>query len=227
MDADRLGVAMTSLRIVVADDQASVREGLALMLDLLPDIEVVGTAADGAQTLELVGSLHPDAVLLDLHMPVMDGTETARRLSAEHPDVAIVVLTTYADDASVLGALHAGARGYLTKDADRLDIARALHSAARGLAVVDREVHQRLLAAATRESTRLAPADRTDLPDNLTPREAEVLAMIAEGASNSEIAERLVVSGHTVKSHINRIFAKTGSRDRASAIVYAHRHGLG
>jgi DNA-binding NarL/FixJ family response regulator len=218
---------MTSLRLVVVDDQASVREGLALMLDLLPDIEVIGTAGDGAQALEVVGDLHPDAVLLDLHMPVMDGTETTRRLSAEHPDVAVVVLTTYADDASVLGALQAGARGYLTKDADRLDIARALHSAARGLAVVDREVHLRLLAAATRESAREAPVERTDLPDNLTPREAEVLAMIAEGASNAEIAERLVVSGHTVKSHINRIFAKTGSRDRASAIVYARRHGLG
>src|SRR5215475_7011247 len=135
------------LRIVVADDQASVREGLVLLLDGLPDISVVGAAADGEQALRLVAEHHPDAILLDLHMPVLDGIGATRRLAAEHPGVAVVVLTTYADDGSVLDALRAGARSYLTKDADHTDIAGALHAAARGLAVLDPGVQARMLAA--------------------------------------------------------------------------------
>src|SRR5580698_11124979 len=137
------------LRIVIADDQASVREGLVLLLGGLPDIDVVGAAADGEQALDLVASHRPDAILLDLHMPVLDGIGATRRLTAEHPEVAVVVLTTYADDGSVLDALHAGARSYLTKDADRVDIARALHAAAGGLAVFDSRVHATLLSAAS------------------------------------------------------------------------------
>jgi DNA-binding NarL/FixJ family response regulator len=186
------------LRIVIADDQASVREGLVLLLGGLPDIEVVGAAGDGERALELVAEQQPDAILLDLHMPVLDGIGATRRLAAEHPGVAIVILTTYADDASVLHALQAGARSYLTKDADRTDIARALHAAAGA-----------------------AP------PDGLTEREAEILGLIARGLTNPEIAARLFLSSHTIKTHISRIFAKTGSRDRAAAIGYAHRHGIG
>jgi DNA-binding NarL/FixJ family response regulator len=130
-------VTEAPLRIVIADDQASVRQGLVLLLDGLPDIDVVGAAADGEQALDLVAEQHPDAILLDLNMPVLDGIGAIRRLRAEHPDVAIVVLTTYADDSSVLDALRAGARSYLTKDADHADIARALHAAADGLTVFD------------------------------------------------------------------------------------------
>jgi DNA-binding NarL/FixJ family response regulator len=137
------------LRIVVADDQASVREGLVLLLDGLPDIEVVGAAADGEQALDLVAAQRPDAILLDLHMPVLDGIGATRRLAAEHPGVAIVILTTYADDGSVVQALQAGARSYLTKDADRTDIARALHAAAGGLSVLGSQVQAALLAAMT------------------------------------------------------------------------------
>ena len=125
------------LRIIVADDQASVREGLVLLLGMLPDIDVVASAANGEEALALVAQHRPDAILLDLHMPVLDGIETTARLTAEHPDVAIVILTTYSDDASVLAALRAGARSYLTKDADRTDIARALHAARQGLSVLD------------------------------------------------------------------------------------------
>ena len=136
------------LRVVIADDQASVREGLVLLLDGLPGIDVVGAAADGEQALELVAEHQPDAILLDLHMPVLDGIGATRRLGAEHPGVAIVVLTTYVDDTSVLEALRAGARSYLTKDADRTDIARALQAAAGGLTVFDPRVHATLLAAA-------------------------------------------------------------------------------
>jgi DNA-binding NarL/FixJ family response regulator len=216
------------LRIIVADDQASVREGLVLMLDTLPDIEVVGAAANGTQALELAAEHQPDAILLDLHMPVLDGIETTKRLNADHPDIAIVVLTTYADDASVFAALHAGARSYLTKDADRADIARALHAAAKGLSVMDPAVREALLTAAGPTPATPTPATPTssEPPDGLTRREVEILTLIATGATNAEIADRLVLSNHTVKSHINRIFAKTSSRDRAAAIGYAREHGI-
>ena len=218
--------AGSPLRIVIADDQASVRQGLVLLLDGLPDIDVVGAAADGEQALDLVAEHHPDAILLDLNMPVLDGIGAIRRLTAEHPDVAIVVLTTYADDSSVLDALRAGARSYLTKDADHADIARALQAAADGLTVFDPRVHETLLAAtaapAAPESTPAAPP-----PDGLTQRELEILRLIARGLTNPEIAAQLYLSNHTIKTHISRIFAKTGSRDRAAAIGYAHRHNIG
>jgi DNA-binding NarL/FixJ family response regulator len=219
------------LRVVIADDQASVREGLVLLLGGLPDIDVVGSAADGEQALALVAEQRPDAILLDLHMPVLDGIGATRRLAAEHPGVAVVVLTTYLDDSSVLEALRAGARSYLTKDADRTDIARALHAAAGGLTVFDSRVHATLLSAASgtaAPSSGSGPAVRpADPPDGLTHREIEILALIVQGLTNPEIAERLFLSNHTVKTHINRIFAKTGSRDRVAAITYAQRHGIG
>jgi DNA-binding NarL/FixJ family response regulator len=219
--------------VVVADDQASVREGLVLMLDLLPDIDVVGSAANGQEALEVVAEQRPDAILLDLHMPVLDGIEATRRLTAEHPDVAIVVLTTYADDRSVIDTLRAGARSYLTKDADRLHIARTLHSAAAGLTVLHPQVQATLLAATqpgsqldSRLDSRSAEPADAQPPDGLTRREAEILALIAQGLNNAEIARELFLSGNTVKTHINRIFAKTGSRDRAAATRYAQQHGL-
>lgn len=216
------------LRIVVADDQASVRQGLVMMLDLLPDIHVVGSAADGEQALAQVAEHHPDAILLDLHMPVLDGVETTRRLVASHPEVAIVVLTTYVDDVSVLDTLRAGARAYLTKDSDRRHIARTLHSAADGLTVLDPQVQAMLLASmpASPGPSEPAAAPRGELPDGLTAREAEILTLMARGSSNPEIAASLYLSANTVKTHITRIFAKTGSRDRVAAIRYAHRHGL-
>jgi DNA-binding NarL/FixJ family response regulator len=219
------GEAGARLRVVIADDQASVREGLVLLLGGLPGIEVVGAAADGEQALALVAEHKPDAILLDLHMPVLDGIGATRRLVAEHPGVAIVVLTTFADDSSVLDALHAGARSYLTKDADHTEIAKALHAAAGGLTVFDPRVHATLLAA-TAPSTRPEPASAPP-PDGLTDREAEILGLIARGMTNPEIAAQLFLSNHTIKTHISRIFAKTGSRDRAAAIGYAHRHNIG
>ena len=225
------------LRVVIADDQASVREGLVLLLGGLPGIDVVGAAADGEQALGLVAEQQPDAILLDLHMPVLDGIGATRRLVAEHPGVAIVVLTTYVDDSLVLEALRAGARSYLTKDADRTDIARALEAAAGGLAVFDPRVHATLLAAASAPpasgaeaaspAAGVRPGQAPAIPDGLTQREVEILGLIAQGLTNTEIAERLFLSNHTVKTHINRIFAKTGSRDRVAAIGYAQRHGIG
>ena len=225
------------LRIVIADDQASVREGLVLLLGGLPGIDVVGAAADGEQALALVAEHQPDAILLDLHMPVLDGIGATRRLVAEHPGVAIVVLTTYADDGSVIDALQAGARSYLTKDADRTDIARALQAAAGGLTVFDPRVRATLLAAASSAppaaepgsapSSAPSPGPTPEPPDGLTHREVEILGLMAQGLTNPEIAERLFLSNHTVKTHINRIFAKTGSRDRVAAVGYAQRHRIG
>ena len=225
------------LRVVIADDQASVREGLVLLLGGLPGIDVVGAAADGEQALALVAEHQPDAILLDLHMPVLDGIGATRRLVAEHPGVAIVVLTTYADDGSVIEALQAGARSYLTKDADRTDIARALQAAAGGLTVFDPRVRATLLAAASSvppaagpgssPSSAPSPGPAPELPDGLTHREVEILGLMAQGLTNPEIAERLFLSNHTVKTHINRIFAKTGSRDRVAAVGYAQRHRIG
>ena len=211
------------LRLVVADDQASVREGLVLLLGLLPDIEVVASAADGRQAIDLVAHHQPDAILLDLHMPVIDGIEATRQITGTHPAVAIVVLTTYADDTSVLAALRAGARSYLTKDANRVEIANALRSAVSGLSVLDPTVRAALLAATTRSAppSEARPALPEMLPDGLTRREAEILAMMARGMTNPDIAAELYLSTHTVKSHINRIFAKTGSADRAAAVRYA------
>lgn len=211
------------LRVVVADDQTAVREGLVTLLDLLPDVVVVGAAADGQQACALVAEHDPDVVLMDLRMPRVDGVEATHRIRAAHPRTQVVVLTTYADDASVLGALQAGALGYLTKDAGRDQIARALRTAAGGQAVLDPAAHARLLAAAS-------PTPRADppapLPDGLTAREAEVIGLVADGLTNAEIAGALFVSEATVKTHINRLFAKAGLRDRAQAVGYAYRHGL-
>jgi DNA-binding NarL/FixJ family response regulator len=210
------------VRLLIVDDQTVVRDGLVTICERLADVTVVGTAADGRQALTAVAECRPDVVLMDLRMPRMDGIEATRRITTEHPGTHVVVLTTYSDDESVSAALAAGALGYLTKDAGREDIARALSAAARGQALLDSAVHGRLVALARRQ-----PVQTPDQPpDGLTAREAEVLGHLARGLSNSEIARTLYVSEATVKTHINRIFAKTGSRDRPQAIAYAHRHGL-
>ncbi len=208
------------VRVLLADDQRVVREGLGTLLGLLDGIELVGTASDGEEALELVARHDPDVVLMDLRMPRCDGTEAIRRMTERGARTRAIALTTYADDASVLGALRAGARGYLTKDAGAEDIRAAIAAVARGEAALDPAVQHHVVAAA------VGGAGVAALPDALTPREAEVLALIAGGLSNAEIAERLVVSGATVKSHVNHIFAKTSVRDRAQAVAYAYRHGL-
>jgi len=215
---------MTSpLRVLVGDDQQIVREGLATILDLLPDVTVVGTAANGSEALDVVARRRPDVVLMDLHMPVLDGVGATRRIVAEHPSSAVLILTTFGEDDDALEALRAGARGVLTKDAGREDISRALHQAAAGHMTLAAPLQARLLAAA---APPVAP-ERANLPDGLTAREAEVLGLIAAGFTNREIAERLVVSETTVKTHINHLFAKIQARDRAAAINYATEHGLG
>ncbi|TCO26307.1 DNA-binding NarL/FixJ family response regulator [Kribbella steppae] len=209
---------MNDVRVVVADDQTVVRDGLVTLLRLLPGIDVVAAASDGEEAVRLVAEHNPDVLLVDLRMPHCDGVEATRRVRADHPDTEVVVLTTYSDDDSVLSALRAGARGYLTKDADAESIGRALQAAAAGQSIMDAEVQRRLVEASAK------PVDAA--PAGLTPREIEVLRLIADGLSNTEIARRLVVSEATVKTHINHLFAKADLRDRAQAVAYAYRLGL-
>jgi DNA-binding NarL/FixJ family response regulator len=238
------GAPPPRLRVLAADDQRVVRDGLAMILGLLPDVEVVGTAADGEEAIALAARLRPDVILMDLRMPRMDGVEATRRLRADHPGVKVVVLTTYADDRSVMDALRAGAVGYLTKDAGAAEIQQALRLVADGQAALDPMVQRQLveaIAAGNLAGEAANPAGYADeaggrgrnqragqpgLPGGLTPREAEVLALIAAGLSNSEIAERLVVSEATVKSHVTHMLPKIGARDRVQAASYAYRNGL-
>ncbi len=215
------------IRVLVADDQTLVREGLMTLLGLAAGIEPIAAAIDGEQAVLLAARHRPQVVLMDLRMPRLDGVEATRRIRRSQPQTEIVVLTTHADDESIMGALQAGARGYLTKDAGIAEITRAIQAAAAHQTLLDPAVHSRLLAAATAASTSTPPlAPAAALPDELTPREAEVLRLIARGMSNGEIAAALVVSEATVKSHINHLFAKIGARDRAQAVHYAYTQGL-
>ncbi len=206
----------SSARVVVVDDQTVVREGLVLILDMLPDVEVVGSAVDGEQALRVVAAQRPDVVLMDLRMPRLDGVAATRRIRADFPDTQVVVLSTDSDDESVFAALRAGARGYLTKDAPSAELAEAIATVRRGDAHFDPGVQRRLV-----ETVR-PPAPATAL----TPRECDVLRLIAAGRSNVEIAQRLYITPATVKSHIDNLFAKTGVRDRAQAVTYAFRHDI-
>ncbi|MFF5921044.1 response regulator [Streptomyces flavochromogenes] len=233
-----------AVRVVVADDQAVVREGIVMLLGLLAGVEVVGSARDGEEAVALTAELAPDVVLMDLRMPRCDGVEATRRIREGHPGTEIVVLTTYADDDSLFPALRAGARGYLTKDADGDEIVRALRDVTDGRAGLSPTVQRRLLEQLLerREGPeRAGPSGGAgpgsadpDAPaapvapeaDGLTERETEVLVLVADGLSNQEIAGRLRISTATVKTHINNLFAKTGVRDRAQAVRYAYQHGL-
>jgi DNA-binding NarL/FixJ family response regulator len=213
------------IRVLIADDQRVVREGLSMLVGLLDDIEVVGMASDGIEAIELSRSARPDVVLMDLRMPRMEGAEATRQIRDALPGTQVLVLTTYADDESLFPALQAGARGYLTKDASGEEIEEAIRALVAGRTHLDPAVQQRLVAAVV-EANPAPSAQPQELPDELTPREAQVLNLIAAGLSNAEIAEALVVSGATVKTHVNRIFYKTGVRDRAQAVRYAYQHGI-
>jgi DNA-binding NarL/FixJ family response regulator len=215
------------IKVVVADDQAIVRDGLVTVLDLLPDVQVVGQASDGEEACALVAAREPDVVLMDLRMPVLDGAAATRRIVSEHPSTAVLVLTTFADDASIMGALRAGARGYLTKDAGRAEVAAAVRAVARGQTTLAAEVGDRVISglteAASAGEVEAEPADLRYRFPELTPREREVLELIGAGLSNAEIAGRLFVSVTTVKTHINSIFSKLSLRDRAQAIALVLR----
>lgn len=214
------------IRVMTADDQRVVREGLAMLLGLLPGVEVVGSAGDGDEAVTLACDLQPDVVLMDLRMPRCDGVEATKRLREQAPQVKVIVLTTYADDRSVLEALRAGARGYLTKDAGAEEIKRAIEQVLDDQAAIDPAVQHHLVDAIAASPSARPRAAEQQLPDGLTRREAEVLALIADGLSNAEIASTLVVSEATVKSHINHLLTKIQARDRAQAVSYAYSRGL-
>jgi len=232
----------SDIKVLVADDQKIVREGLVTLLGLLPGITVVGAATDGEDAVRQALDLRPDVVLMDLNMPHCDGVEATERLRRLRPDAAVVVLTTYSDDAWVFAALQAGARGFLTKDAGTEEIQRAITDVAAGHAQLDPSVQRRLLEA-LHSGNRFAVADASadeqagapappgtgadaEPPDGLSPRETEVLRHIAAGESNGEIATALYVSEATVKTHIHHMLSKTGLRDRSQLVSYAFRNGL-
>jgi DNA-binding NarL/FixJ family response regulator len=216
-----------AIRVLIADDQRVVRQGLAMLVALFDGVDVVATASDGAEAVQLALALHPDVVLMDIRMPILDGSAATKRLGEVLPTARVLVLTTYADDDSIFPALRAGACGYLTKDASGKQIEAAIRSVHAGQTYLDPVVQQRLVASVSGHA--LTPdqggAD-LDPPAGLTSREAEVLALIADGLSNAEIAARLTLSAATVKTHVNRIFSKTNARDRAQAVRYAYRNGL-
>jgi DNA-binding NarL/FixJ family response regulator len=234
MAGDRDGTGQAPVRVLIADDQKIVREGLVSLLSLLPGIDVVGAATDGDDAVRQAAALHPDVVLMDLNMPHCNGVQATQLLRDLQPAIRVVVLTTYADDAWVFSALQAGARGFLTKDAGADEIYRAIVTVAAGEAQLDPSVQRRLLdalghgdrLAVAGQATSPAGPEPPAAPDDLTPREAEVLGHIAAGLSNSEIAAALFVSEATVKTHINHIFSKTGLRDRAQLVGYAFKNGL-
>ncbi|GAA1811955.1 response regulator transcription factor [Actinomadura chokoriensis] len=199
------------LRVMIVDDHPIVREGLRGMLAAEPDIEVAGEAASGDEAVALVPRIAPDVVLMDLRMPSGDGVSAIERL----PGHRILVLTTFQDDADIVRAIEAGAAGYLLKDASRAVLAAAVRDAAAGRRVLSPEV-----------SARLAAVDETPAPPVLSTREAEVLALVAEGLTNAQIGERLYIGQATVKTHLLRIFTKLGVSDRTAAVVAALQHGL-
>jgi DNA-binding NarL/FixJ family response regulator len=216
------------VRVLVADDQKVVRDGLSLLLGMLPGIEVVGMAVDGTDAVCQAATAAPDVVLMDLSMPNCDGVEATRLIAREQPAVRVVVLTAFCDDDSVFAALRAGARGYLTKNASAGEILQALSAVCAGDAQMDPSVQRRLLEAVVAGTSAGVPGapGPSDPPDGLTQREVEVLTEIGAGLSNAEIAAKFRISGATVKSHINHLLAKTGARDRAQLVGYAFRHGL-
>ncbi len=205
-----------SIRILIADDHAVVRQGLRMFLDLDPELEVVGEAADGAEAVRLARQIRPDVVLMDLLMPVMDGIAAIKVIRAELPDIEVLALTSVLEDDKVVGAVRAGAIGYLLKDTQSAELIRAIKGAAAGQAQLSLQAAARLMREVR------AP----DSPEALTERETEVLRLLAVGQSNKEIARELHVNESTVKSHVSSILAKLGVQGRTQAALHAVRMGL-
>jgi DNA-binding NarL/FixJ family response regulator len=206
---------VNKIRLVIVDDHPVVRDGLRGMLESQPDFEVVGEASDGEAAVQIANSLSPEVVLMDLRMPVMDGVTALREIKGSNPQIQVLVLTTYDSDADILPAIEAGASGYLLKDSSREELYTAIRAAARGETVLAPKVAARLVGRMR------APAE-----ERLSSRELEVLQLVAEGDSNSEIAIRLHISQATVKSHLIHIFGKLGVSDRTAAVTVALRRGI-
>jgi DNA-binding NarL/FixJ family response regulator len=211
------------IRVLIADDQAMVREGFSVLLGAQPDIEVVGEAVDGRDAVNQAAALRPDVVLMDVRMPVLDGLAATRLIVGHDPAARVLVVTTFDLDEYVYEALRAGASGFVLKDASAQALAEAVRVVAAGDAMLAPSVTRRLLGTFARLG---APPPASDRAERLTERESEVLTLVARGCSNAEIAERLVVAEQTVKTHMSRILAKLGLRDRTQAAIFAFETGL-
>ncbi|MFC9951164.1 response regulator [Streptomyces prasinus] len=213
------------IRVLICDDQILIRTGLATIIDAQPDLEVAAECGDGRTAVDLVGQLRPDVVVMDIRMPVLDGISATRLLAGAgvpHP-VKVLVVTTFNLDAYVYEALRAGASGFLLKDAPPAQLLHGIRTVAAGAALLDPEVTRQLVG---RYAVRIRPTEDSEPDVPLTPRELEVLRLIADGLSNNEIAAALVISRETVKTFVSRILTKLGLRDRVQAVVYAYRQGL-
>ncbi len=213
---------MTPITVLIADDHPVVREGLAQMIALYDDLKIVGQAGDGAEAVEQARALSPDVVLMDVRMPGMDGVEATQRIRTRQSSTEVIVLSNYDDDRYIFDALHAGARGYLLKDVSADQLAEAIRAVMRGESMLDRSVMDRVVS----EFQQMGRQGQSPPPERLTARELEVLQRLAEGRSNQEIAELLVVSEKTVKSHLTSIYRKLNVRDRSQAIVTALQENL-
>ncbi|MEJ2871353.1 response regulator transcription factor [Actinomycetospora sp. OC33-EN08] len=210
------------IRIVLADDQAVVRDGLSMLLGAADDLDVVATASDGSAAVDAVVRWTPDVALVDLRMPGLDGAQVTAEVGRQAPDVRVLILTTYADDDAVLPALRAGAAGYLTKDTTGEALCSAIRTVAAGGSVLDAAVQQRLVALVGPP----VPAPEPDIPDGLTTREVDTLRLVAQGLSNQQVATRLVVSEATVKTHVNHLISKLAVDGRPALVAWAWRHGV-
>ncbi len=226
------------IRILVVDDQSLVREGLAIILDTQPDIKVIGQAADGREAVKLVSQLQPDVVLMDIRMPTMDGIKATRQIKETHPQIQVIILTTYDEDELVFEGIRAGASGYLLKDITRRQLAEAVRGAVRGEAQIDPAIASQVLAEFQRMANalrRLSPqrsyptgesSDDLPLMETLTPREETILRLLTEGLTNAGIAARLHLSEGTIKNYVSEILSKLHANDRTHAVVLAIKRGL-
>jgi DNA-binding NarL/FixJ family response regulator len=216
--------AVAAIRVLVVDDQAMIRAGFSALLGAQPGIEIAGDASDGAEAITAVRALRPDVVLMDIRMPVLDGIEATRVIVADEPAPRVLILTTFDLDDYVYEALRAGASGFLLKDARADELVAAVRVVAAGDALLAPSVTRRLIAEFAARPD--GPPPRPERLQSLTPRETEVLVLVAGGLSNAEIAGRLVLAEQTVKTHVGRILAKLGLRDRTQAVVLAYESGL-
>jgi DNA-binding NarL/FixJ family response regulator len=213
------------IRILLVDDQRLMREGLRILLELEPDLQIVGEAIDGQSALDAYDELNPDVVLMDVRMPGMDGVEATWRLHERWPEARVIILTTFDDDEYVFEGLRAGARGYLLKDVSGHDLAEAIRTVAAGGALIEPSVARRVVAEFARVAPPVRPPD-AGLAEPLSEREVEILGLIAQGLSNREIADRLSLAQGTVKNYVTTILQKLGARDRTQAALRARELGL-
>jgi DNA-binding NarL/FixJ family response regulator len=215
-----------AIRVLLVDDQALFREGLETLLSIHRDIQVVGQASNGQEAVEVAAQLHPDVVLMDVRMPILNGVRATRRLKKSQPQCRVIVLTTFDDDEYVFDALRAGAVGYLLKDVASARLVEAIRAAARGESILEPSVAAKVIAEFTRVSSMVPSAQMEQLVEPLSERELEILGLIARGASNREIADQLFIAEGTVKNHVTHILGKLGVRDRTQAALKARELGL-